>query len=72
MKIDSGGLVMYNYKEFIRDLLMCFLIVLSIKIAENYFSHNIFADIVIVGIAIYYFGGKIIRYIKKKKNKDHV
>ena len=63
---------MYNYKEFIRDLLMCFLIVLSIKIAENYFPHHIFADIVMIGIAIYYSGGKMIRYIKNKKNKVHV
>lgn len=58
-------------KDFIRDILMCILIIVAIKIAQLYFPNNIFADIVVIGIGVYYFGGKVIRLIKKGKLENN-
>lgn len=64
-----GGKIMS--KDFLRDILMCILIIVAIKIAELYFPNNIFVDIVVIGIGVYYFGGKVIRFIKKRKLENN-
>ncbi len=49
----------------IRDIIICILIIGSIHISNKFFPHNIIMDIIIYGLAIYYFGGKLIKYLHK-------
>lgn len=61
---------MFKNKSDIRDICICILIIVSIQIDNRYFPDNLYAKVFIFGLSIYYFGGKIIRFIKKRMNRN--
>ena len=52
-----------------KDLLICFIIIISIEIAERFFPNNFFISILICTIGIIYFGKKFGFILKKNMEK---
>lgn len=55
-----------------KDLLICFIIIISIKIAERFFPNNFFVYVLICTIGIIYFGKKIWKKLKNNSIIDNI
>lgn len=57
-------------KQVIRDIVICTLFIISIAISERFFPDSLILRILIGGLGVLYFGGKIWIWFKGRKSEN--